>query len=324
MVPSSQIDVSASRDRCRHFSVLRIPGRAIGRVIQVAWEMNLRFILRVVVTLATNFLRALAFQFPNRYRQGKFSHIYGSRKVSFRRANLQRFESRSHKASRRFGSSEPAKDEVPNLPGHCYDARRSTTPRSGFVGVKEYGFRYYTPTTGRWASRDPIGERGGVNLYGFVGNDGVGGVDVLGRSDLVTGGLALTMTLCQAIKCRCDCYECVRLAGALAYTNALISLGAEVAAYLAGKGAFITLVPGGAPIDLFAPDEPIAIAYFSAKGLVVGNLIDTTIHFTWATCSGKPEASPGGCRTQPAPTYVWKIQGAVVKKVRDAFRRLAP
>lgn len=26
---------------------------------------------------------------------------------------------------------------------------------------------------GLWPSRDPIGERGGVNLYGFVGNDGV-------------------------------------------------------------------------------------------------------------------------------------------------------
>ncbi len=33
-----------------------------------------------------------------------------------------------------------------------------------------YGFRYYIPVGGRWASRDPIGEEGGVNLYGFVGN----------------------------------------------------------------------------------------------------------------------------------------------------------
>ncbi|MCK5803822.1 MAG: RHS repeat-associated core domain-containing protein, partial [Lentisphaeria bacterium] len=33
-----------------------------------------------------------------------------------------------------------------------------------------YGSRYYTPELGRWLSRDPIGERGGYNLYGFVGN----------------------------------------------------------------------------------------------------------------------------------------------------------
>ena len=31
-----------------------------------------------------------------------------------------------------------------------------------------------------WPSRDPIGEKGGMNLYGFVGNDGIDWVDVLG------------------------------------------------------------------------------------------------------------------------------------------------
>ncbi len=32
-----------------------------------------------------------------------------------------------------------------------------------------------------WPSRDPIEEEGGVNLYGFVGNDGVGRIDLLGK-----------------------------------------------------------------------------------------------------------------------------------------------
>ncbi len=39
---------------------------------------------------------------------------------------------------------------------------------------------HYDPNIGRWLSRDPIAERGGVNLYGFVGNDGVGKIDKLG------------------------------------------------------------------------------------------------------------------------------------------------
>ena len=43
-----------------------------------------------------------------------------------------------------------------------------------------YGYRYYDPVTGRWPSRDPIEEEGGVNLYGFVGNDGIQFVDVAG------------------------------------------------------------------------------------------------------------------------------------------------
>jgi len=43
-----------------------------------------------------------------------------------------------------------------------------------------YGFRYYDPVTGRWPSRDPIGERGGLNLYGMVGNDAINWIDILG------------------------------------------------------------------------------------------------------------------------------------------------
>jgi RHS repeat-associated protein len=48
------------------------------------------------------------------------------------------------------------------------------------TGVTYYGYRYYDPVTGRWPSRDPIGERGGMNLYEFVGNSGVNKLDKLG------------------------------------------------------------------------------------------------------------------------------------------------
>jgi hypothetical protein len=43
-----------------------------------------------------------------------------------------------------------------------------------------YGYRWYDPLTGCWQSRDPIGENGGMNLYGFVGNDGLDRWDGLG------------------------------------------------------------------------------------------------------------------------------------------------
>jgi uncharacterized protein RhaS with RHS repeats len=48
------------------------------------------------------------------------------------------------------------------------------------MGVTDYTYRWYDPLTGRWPSRDPIQERGGINLYGFVGNDGVNRLDLLG------------------------------------------------------------------------------------------------------------------------------------------------
>lgn len=41
-------------------------------------------------------------------------------------------------------------------------------------------WRYYDPTLGRWLTRDPIGYRGGVNLYGYVGNNPVSLIDPLG------------------------------------------------------------------------------------------------------------------------------------------------
>jgi RHS repeat-associated protein len=47
--------------------------------------------------------------------------------------------------------------------------------------VSFYGYRYYDPVTGSWPSRDPIEERGGINLYGFVGNDPVRKWDILGK-----------------------------------------------------------------------------------------------------------------------------------------------
>jgi RHS repeat-associated protein len=53
--------------------------------------------------------------------------------------------------------------------------------QSNRAGVAYYGYRYYDPVTGRWPSRDPIEERGGINLYGFVGNDSVNSIDLLGE-----------------------------------------------------------------------------------------------------------------------------------------------
>ena len=58
--------------------------------------------------------------------------------------------------------------------------------------VTYYGYRYYDPQTGRWPSRDPIEEEGGLNLYGLVGNDGVNGVDYLGFCENDSNGWKIT------------------------------------------------------------------------------------------------------------------------------------
>ncbi len=58
--------------------------------------------------------------------------------------------------------------------------RFSTKYNDDETGWLDYGLRYYIPASGRWPSRDPIGEKGGVNLYGFLGNNGINKFDMLG------------------------------------------------------------------------------------------------------------------------------------------------
>lgn len=57
------------------------------------------------------------------------------------------------------------------------------------LGYTELAQAFYDPNTGSFLNRDPIEERGGENLYGFVRNDGVNSVDLLGlAADMVVVG----------------------------------------------------------------------------------------------------------------------------------------
>lgn len=58
--------------------------------------------------------------------------------------------------------------------------RFSTKFYDGETGLVYYGHRYYSPGMGRFINRDPSGESGGLNLYGFVSNDSINGIDYLG------------------------------------------------------------------------------------------------------------------------------------------------
>ncbi|MBI3871290.1 MAG: RHS repeat-associated core domain-containing protein [Verrucomicrobia bacterium] len=64
--------------------------------------------------------------------------------------------------------------------------RFSTKYQDDATDLSYYGYRFYNACTGRWASRDPIAERGGGNLYGFVVNNPIGNVDKLGEQCCLT------------------------------------------------------------------------------------------------------------------------------------------
>jgi len=88
---------------------------------------------------------------------------------------------------RAWGTNTPVTSQPPGLPANrpwadLLPFHYSSKLRDADSGFNYYGYRFYDPGAGRWLNRDPIGEEGGMNLCGMVGNDGVGRVDVLGLS----------------------------------------------------------------------------------------------------------------------------------------------
>jgi hypothetical protein len=63
--------------------------------------------------------------------------------------------------------------------------------------VHYYGYRYYNPQLGRWVNRDPIHERGGLNVYGAVANRPLNRFDLLG---MLTAGAGEMNAFCEKKK----------------------------------------------------------------------------------------------------------------------------
>jgi len=76
--------------------------------------------------------------------------------------------------SKAFGSTDIKLGEIPNplrLPGQYYDAE---------TGLHYNRFRYYSPEWGRYVSKDPLAQAGGLNLYAYVGNNPLNQADPMG------------------------------------------------------------------------------------------------------------------------------------------------
>src|SRR6185436_5486171 len=60
--------------------------------------------------------------------------------------------------------------------------RFSSKERISNPDLYYYGERFYSANLQRWLNRDPLGEYGGINLYGFVDNTPVNLLDPYGLS----------------------------------------------------------------------------------------------------------------------------------------------
>jgi RHS repeat-associated protein len=80
-----------------------------------------------------------------------------------------------------FGSTIAASGSTSDTFRHRFSTKYYDTE----TGLYYYGYRFYDPALHRWLNRDPIEEEGGLNLYGFCGNDGVNCVDSIGHKILI-------------------------------------------------------------------------------------------------------------------------------------------
>jgi len=61
----------------------------------------------------------------------------------------------------------------------------STKEAQAGTGQYYYGYRFYDSCSGKWTTRDPLEEEGGLNLYGFVGNNALQWIDPSGQDAIV-------------------------------------------------------------------------------------------------------------------------------------------
>ncbi|UDQ98388.1 RHS repeat-associated core domain-containing protein [Lentisphaerota bacterium WC36G] len=103
------------------------------------------------------------------------------------------------------------------------------------TGLVYYNYRYYNPSTGKWLSRDPIEEKGGINVYGFVNNQPISNTDHLGKHALSVGGIfdGISMAIVLSMKncpdnCPDACYSCCENRYNAAMIASLVAFAAEL------------------------------------------------------------------------------------------------
>ncbi len=84
------------------------------------------------------------------------------------------------------------------------DFRYARLMWAGEMGLYMSSTRAYDPGNTRWLNLDPIRERGGINLYGYVGDNPLMGVDPLGLCSTTAGTLVEGSD--SFIKCMGLCY----------------------------------------------------------------------------------------------------------------------
>ena len=162
-----------------------------------------------------------------------------------------------------------------------FNFRFSTKYEDTETGLLYYGYRYYNAETGRWLNRDPIGEDGGLNLYGMVGNDAVNAWDYLGlRScDEIQQNLDIIDNILNSIIADFSpggqCYEFdigFDFVSSIENANLITGLGVSARAFSASKRLALNGTTGKLGIQYFTSVTPSGVQILNSVGNVVGGI----------------------------------------------------
>ncbi len=124
------------------------------------------------------------------------------------------------------------------------------------VGLYHYKARAYSPTLGRFMQTDPIGVAGGINIYGYTGNDPVNFFDPLGLNEAATGD-----DFCNGLQ---DDYTCGAVNGTIYVTGSL-------SGYMNVTVSGPNLLPGGLAWGNPQPNTRLNPVYWWRDRRIFGN-----------------------------------------------------
>jgi len=177
----------------------------------------------------------------------------------------------------------------------------SAYPKEDWIGLYYVRNRYYHSRLGRWISRDPIHEKGGLNLFGFVSNNSINSDDLMGMTPvhiattisgiigLIAAGVSAylqnKMAECEKKICKTGCYQCCNT----------LHLGASIALAVEAVAARIGCFTLTAPPWIGACLGAMAFAITQQK-----INIDMSLHDCNAKCPGKKPDNEYPCCGNPS------------------------
>ena len=175
-------------------------------------------------------------------------------------------------------------------------------------GLIYYGYRYYSPSLGRWISRDSTGEKGGLHLYAFLQNSPFDRVDNLGQD----GDLISTLWA-GAVSVGCgyvDLFSMFAEFGAYAFNTT----AAYACAYTETASLWLT---AGRSANFIYVAGTVTLGYtFGGSGQGVGDYTSTTAYTVGDLLSTMKESEEEG-RTEYGSAIMQGMADAWVDTITD-------